>query len=232
MNEKYINYKNLIILDGVNTHPGSGNLNCHSEEIKIFEKICDDIQVIKNPVMIEIGCFWSLWSLIFKNKFKNAKNILIDLSKRALDVGETNFKLNNFDYISYHGGFFIENSGTFHNSSLDINYLPEKDHYYNESLNEKNFCGENLDFKYILNSNNISQISLLHMDIQGSEQKFIEYLNQENYLLNIENLIVCTHSVEIHENIINIVKFSHNLKINLNNIGGDGYLHFTLKEDL
>ena len=59
----------LKILSGINTHPGSGTLNDHTSEIKMFSDILNNIDNKDNPVMIELGSFWALWSLLFKIQY-------------------------------------------------------------------------------------------------------------------------------------------------------------------
>jgi len=179
--------------------------------------------------MIEIGCFWALWSLIFKNEYKSGKNVLIELSKRALDVGITNFKLNNFECIPYHGGIFIEDSGTFKNKEFDILYPKNPEHYFNENIRGE-LVGNELNFNDIINQNNINYIDLLHMDIQGSELKTIIYFIKNNFINKIENLIVCTHSISIHEEIKRLLLNTHKLHVDIpfGGMGGDGYLYFKI----
>ena len=91
-----IDFNGLKILSGLNTHPGSGDIYNHSQEIEIFSKILNNIDNKNNPIMIEIGSFWSVWSLFFRQKYPSGKNILIELGKRQLYVGVRNFLNNNF----------------------------------------------------------------------------------------------------------------------------------------
>ena len=86
------NYKGINILSGINTHPGSGTANQHEEEYKIFKHFLSFLQNKKNPVMVELGSNWALWSLCFRKEFPNGKNILIELGKRALNVGIKNLE--------------------------------------------------------------------------------------------------------------------------------------------
>ena len=125
MNKKIIKMEEingLKILSGINTHPGSGTISNHTSEIEIFSNILNNIDNKNNPIMIEIGSFWAVWSLFFRQKFPNGKNILIELGKRQLYVGVKNFLNNNFNCEYYHGGFNIESSGTFNNKLSDIEY--------------------------------------------------------------------------------------------------------------
>lgn len=232
--------KGLKILSGINTHPGSGPINSHSYEIEIFSKILKNIKNKDNPVMIEIGSFWAVWSLLFRQKFITGKNILIELGKRPLYVGVRNFLNNNFDCKYYHGGFNIESSGTFNNKLSDIEYDPVlepginidelilKDTELNLKFKDLNLTGNNLEFDKIYKDNELDLIDLLHMDIQGSELLFIkdiiEYLNSKKIL----NIIIATHSEQIHQEIVKVLN-DNSYKIEINEgygtIGGDGYIY-------
>ena len=239
-----IDFNGLKILSGLNTHPGSGDIYNHSQEIEIFSKILNNIDNKNNPIMIEIGSFWSVWSLFFRQKYPSGKNILIELGKRQLYVGVRNFLNNNFDFEYYHGGFNIESSGTFINKMSDIEYDPILDPGINVDelilndleLNLKfkdlNLTGDNLDFNKIYKDNKLDIIDLLHMDIQGSElsliRDIIEYISNKKIL----NIIIATHSVQIHQEIISILN-TNNYEVIINQgygtIGGDGYIYAKVK---
>jgi FkbM family methyltransferase len=228
---KIINYNNLNILDGINTHPGSGNIYQHTYEINLFHSILEEIENKKNPVMIEVGCFWALWSLLFRKKFKDGKNILIELGKRQLEVGKYNFKLNEFDYSSYHGGFFLNESGTFKNKEADLEYdireNIELKNFIPSSVETNNVVGPELNFFEIVKSEKLDIIDLLHMDIQGSELQLIFYISSLFESKKILNIVIATHSQYIHKEIENfLLKNEYNIMINypFGSLGGDGYI--------
>ncbi len=231
-------FENITILTGINTHPGSGNINVHQEEINLFKSILVNINR-DNPVMIEIGCFWAIWSLLFRDKFKQGKNILIDLGKRPLYIGVKNFELNNFNCTYYHGGFFIDNSSTYSNRASDLEYINNNkdtnvdeliinDNNLSSKFSNMNLVGSELNFNNIYTENNLDIIDLIHMDIQGSELPLINNLLpllQEKKILNI---VIATHSQEIHNSIINTLAqcgYANIININYGGMGGDGYIY-------
>jgi hypothetical protein len=236
----------LKILSGINTHPGSGTLNDHTSEIKMFSNILNNIDNKDNPIMIELGSFWALWSLFFRKQYPNGKNILVELGKRQLYVGVRNFLNNNFDCQYYHGGFNIESSGTFNHKLTDIEYNPmtnsginidnliSNDLELNANFDNLKLTGNNLDFNKIYKDNNLDIIDILHMDIQGSELLFIkdiiEYVNNKKIL----NIVIATHCYEIHKEIITILN-TNNYEIIINEdygtIGGDGYIYAKIKNN-
>lgn len=225
-------YNGLKLLTGINTHPGSGTIEQHQKEIDIFNGILDNIDNKENPVMIELGCFWAVWSLMFKDRYKNGRNILIELGKRQLLVGEKNFQLNNYDYSSYHGGLFLDNSGTFMNRNADLEYSTDEDAGLIEfipNIHDSNMLvGTELDFVEIYNKEKLDVIDLLHMDIQGSELKLMYYISDMLISGKVINLFIATHSDNIHSEIVDILR-SNNYNILINEpfgaIGGDGLLY-------
>ena len=201
-------YKGISIYSGVGLNPGSGTAKQHETEYKLFQEVLNRVDNKSNPTMIELGSHWALWSLCFKHKFNGGLNILIELLKSRLDIGANNFNLNNYNFKSYHGGILI-NDAKFLSKTLP-----------------KNEYGLDLDISEILNENKIEIIDILHMDIQGSELKFIKHLDEIGLLNNVSQLVIGTHSIEIHNALLDILKVN-NFEIFDDvpyGIGGDGLL--------
>jgi len=212
-----IEFHGLKMLAGINTHPGSGPLyklkfGGHKEENynAEYELFIDFIENYiskdkKHPVMVELGSFWSLWSLVFRKMFPSGKSIIIELGKRQLDVGEKNFKNNGFDFSSYHGGFFLDDSGTFKNKEYDILFPKLSNEYFDDTITG-NIVGPDLSFSEIFSKEKLDVIDLLHMDIQSSELSLMKYLDDNNFLVDkILNFMIATHSEEIHDTIKSIL---------------------------
>ena len=70
-NYKIIEYKGIKLMNEINTRPhADSNISGHDFEYDLFQEILEKINN-KNPVMIEIGCWWAFWSLCFrKNTLK------------------------------------------------------------------------------------------------------------------------------------------------------------------
>ena len=221
-NQYVSTFNGLNILRGENTYPGSGIPEDHADEIRLFYTALEPIKSDK-PIMVEIGCFWALWSLLFRQKYLSGKNILIELGKRHLEVGKTNFELNGWDYKAYHGGFRIDNSGTFKNRALDLEY---------DKKDGEQIVGPELNFNQILQENDISFIDMLHLDIQGSEQLFLSDIDDILRRRYIKNIIVATHSEGIHNSIKEMLnQYGFRLKSDFpfGSLGGDGYINGTLE---
>jgi len=230
--ENIIQYNGLKMLAGPSTHPGDGPVEYHLNEHKIFLNVLDKINN-KNAVMIEVGCLWALWSLLFRQRFPQGKNILVELGRRQLSVGEKNFQLNGWSFSSYWGGFNIQNSGTFKNQEADINYPRNPYGYWDESITG-NLVGKELNFSDIVQQENLDCIDLIHMDIQGSELGLLEYFEKNKVFDMINNIVVATHSVIIHNSVEKILQqngFEIYESYPFGLVGGDGYFCATKKEN-
>ncbi len=224
--DKIEEFNGLKLLSGINTHPGSGNAMQHQEEYNKFQNVISSVATRNkdNPIMIELGSNWALWSLCFRKAFPNGRNILIELGKRALSVGVKNFSLNNFTQQHYWGGVFLNNSGTFSNRKADLEYLKIDGEYFDDSISG-NVVGPEIDFIEILNKEKIDIVDLLHMDIQGSELPLMKQLSDFNLLINFNNLVIATHSQSIHKEIKNILlknDFTIMEECDFGTVGGDG----------
>lgn len=224
------NFRGLQILSGINTYPGSGPLSAHSHEIDLFDKVLDNIDHDK-PCMVEVGCHWALWSLQLRQRYPQAKNIIIELGKRALLVGEKNFQLNNLSYSSYFGGLFVEQSGTYVNRAADLEYINNENDHLVEHIptiyTDTDLIGPTLDFISIYKAEQLDNIDVFHMDIQGSEDLVVPYLIR-TFLGRILNMVVATHSHDIHANIIKrLTEANYQIVDNekFGSVGGDGYIY-------
>lgn len=222
--------KNIKMLTGNNTHPGSGPLEDHEDEIKLFSLVADLTQNKKNPIMIELGCFWALWSLIYRTKYPEAKNILVELGARALDVGQQNFKMNEYSYTSYHGGVYRNYSGTF--QSNECNYEKEPGYWNDDITGECN--GPELDFFDIWEKEKLEVVDMLHADIQGSEYPLIVDLQSRGFLKDkkIKTFMIATHHPIIHNNVKKaLVENGYNLVFEapFGSMGGDGMICATIE---
>ena len=231
--DKIEEFNGIKLLSGINTHPGSGNASQHQDEYKKFQQVLSNVAVRNknNPVMIELGSNWALWSLCFQKCFPNGRNILVELGKRALMVGVNNFNLNNFSQRHYWGGLFLNNSGTFNNRKADLEYPKIDGEYFDDSINE-NVVGPELNFIDILNKEKLDIVDLLHMDIQGSELPIMKQLEELNLLRNFNNLVIATHSQSIHTEIKDILlknDFTIMEEYGFGSVGGDGMFFATQK---
>jgi hypothetical protein len=188
--ERYEEFHGIKLLSGPDTHPGSGPPAAHEKEYKRFLEAINELNPEKqSPVMLELGAYWGLWSLVFRQRFPKGSNILIEYGSHQLAVGVRNFQLNDYDADFIHGGIFLEESGTASRASDDIEFAK------GGILGRQ---GPELDLLSLFNDR--QNLDLIHADIQGSELKFIEFFIDHNFhnILSNKMLIIATHSAKNH----------------------------------
>lgn len=230
--DNLIEYKGIKLLDGRSSRPCSHEpIGSHDYEYDMFMSILEHIDR-SNPTMIELGSYWAFWSLCFRKKFPEGKNILVELGKRQLSIGRKNFELNGFNETHYWGGLHIDNSNVYEPSVRESNYnYANHGGYWDTSLVGK-MTGPEIAFEDIYSIEGLDVIDLLHVDIQGSEYPLIVNLHAHHpeILNKIQNIIIATHSPSIQRNLLQILVES-GMKILKNEpfgtIGGDGMIALT-----
>lgn len=184
-------FHGIKISNGPHDNPGSGRAIEHENEYQLFKSQLNKLDCISNPVMLEIGAFWGLWSLVFRNRFKSGQNILVEYGSHQLEVGERNFRLNGYKAEFIHGGIGLEQSGTQMRKETDV--------LYSKNL-VAGIAGPELDIKNELEIRGVSRVDLVHMDIQGSELTALEHFKKLNLFNSLDIKIICvaTHSALIH----------------------------------
>jgi len=177
-NSYYGNHINILKLNNGSHEP--------SEE-RMFQNILTDID--ENGIMLELGSYWSYYSIWFNKYVKNAKNYCIEPGSIEINTGMINCNLNNV-VCDYTKGFIGSNIGVPKEASdakiIDLNnYLKEK---------------------------NITKLDLLHSDIQGAEYEMLKSITNLLDEQKIKYLFISTHSNEIHYNCIDLFK-KHNYRI-------------------
>lgn len=177
-NSYYGNHVNILKLNNGSHEP--------SEE-RMFQNILTDIQ--ENGTMLELGSYWSFYSIWFNKSIKNAKNYCIEPGNDEINVGRLNCKLNGV-MCDYTKGFVGSNVGV-PKEALGANII---------NLND--YCKQK----------GISELDLLHSDIQGAEYEMLKTITNMLDERKIKYLFISTHSNEIHYNCIDLLK-EHNYRI-------------------
>lgn len=214
-NETFLNYDGLKMVYEGRSFPGGGHLDVgvYEDELNIFDSVLANMKADK-PVMMELGCHWALWSLLFRKRFASGRNVIVDIGKAQLDVGRLNFALNGYDVSAYHGAFFREKSETYEKKDTQL----------------KEGVGENLDFFKVCKDESIRTIDLLHMDIQGSELAFVQNTLPFFESKLISNIVICTHDhlvPPVHKSIVDILRrYSYQIHVDINSLNfDDGYIY-------
>jgi len=140
------------------------------QEERVFSEVLPTIQ--SGSTMIEMGAFWSFYSMWFQQAIKNANNYMIESDAFNLGHGKRNFRLNKMKGIFQHA--FIGKSS--------INSRPVS-----------TICID--DF---VEQNNISFVDMLHSDIQGYEYDMLLGAEGTFQKKKVGYVFISTHSNEIH----------------------------------
>jgi hypothetical protein len=139
------------------------------QEEYVFQEVLKEMPV--GATMIELGAYWSFYSMWFNKRIENAKNYMIEPCN--IEYGITNFK-----YNKLRGRFFQY-------------YITNK-----PSVNEDGSV--NISVDSFIADNNIDFVDILHSDIQGYE---LLMLNGAHNLLTkrkVGYVFISTHSDELH----------------------------------
>ena len=199
----------LNFLVGPHTHPGDGSVLSHEGEAVVFTSMVNRLNQMnlfnQKPVMIELGSNFALYSLIFKQMNADAKNVLIELVNHQLKVGEANFEINNMDYSGYLGGIGLETSQTSTDAGNDafegvLDDYPEFKDFIGMKSGDAS-VGKEISLDFIWEKENLSDVDLLHADIQGSESQLMDLLKSSNKIQNIKSIFIATHSTKLHDKV-------------------------------
>ena len=170
--ESVIEFNDLhLIKGGGHTHPGSSHVEGVGGEWGFFQKVLNNVDS-EEPVMLEIGCLWALWSMAFKQRFPNGESIVVEPGNLQLACGLKNFELNEMDCTYYHGhcgGDTPNPFGGFNNS------------------------GDHISIHDIKKETNTKQFDILHMDSQGAEFAIIPEIRDLIDEGVFKNLVIFTH---------------------------------------
>jgi hypothetical protein len=122
--------------------------------------------------MIELGSYWSFYSIWFNKSVKNAKNFVVEPLRNNMLVGINNFRINKAN-AKFTRAFVGENSGVLNGSRM--------------------ICVD--DF---VEDNKIEFIDILHSDIQGFEYKMLIGSSKTIADRKIGYFFISTHTNELH----------------------------------
>lgn len=136
------------------------------QEEFVFQEI---LKTMRNgALMVELGAYWSFYSLWFNKCVPEAKNYMIEPDARCLYSGKRNFKLN-------------KAKGVFIQKKID-------------SFSDKHtICIDDFMLEH-----NITRINLLHSDIQGFELAMLQGANRAIHNKLVDYIFISTHSDELH----------------------------------
>ena len=148
---------------------------------EVLKYLPDDI------VMIELGAYWSYYSLWCAHVKKNSKNYLIEPDPKRIEVGRNNFILNGKSGVFKRGylGCILDNDP-------DIN------------------GAELIRLDDFIRAEHIEHIHILHSDIQGGEADMLDGLSE--HMQDIDYFFISTHGDDIHQRCLETL-YKHNFVI-------------------
>ena len=178
-----------IMHNGIKIHLGSyygpevaqvlkANRGVHEpQEERIFAEVLKAIP--ENANMIEMGSFWSFYSMWFNKEIVGARNFMIEPEQFNLKCGFRNFELNNMigDFTQAFIGKESKDTGT------------------------RTVCVD--DF---VNEKDISHIHLLHSDIQGFEYDMLLGAEKTINASKVDFIFISTHSNGVHQKCLKFLK--------------------------
>ncbi|HAN39751.1 MAG TPA: hypothetical protein DCQ29_12675 [Chitinophagaceae bacterium] len=172
-----------ILCNGIKIHLGSyygaeysqmlfKNKGVHEpQEERVFKEV---LKLMPNgATMIEMGAFWSFYSMWFNKCVPAAKNFMIEPDSFNMGNGKRNFNLNNMN------GKFIQ--AFIADTPVTEGPVPA------------------VTIDSIIASENIGFVHVLHSDIQGYEHKMLHGAVNAFNNKKIGYVFISTHSQEVHE---------------------------------
>jgi len=147
------------------------------QEERVFGEVLKKIK--PGSTMIELGAFWSFYSMWFNKEVENAINYMVEPDSFNLGQGKRNFKLNKLK-----GKFIQAFSGKLSSFTGAIPVL---------SLDD------------IIKSNYIDFVDILHSDIQGFEYDMLQGAINSFNEKKIGYVFISTHSNEVHNNCLSFL---------------------------
>lgn len=139
------------------------------QEERAFQEVLKDVPA--GGTMIELGSYWSFYSLWFASAIKNARNIMVEPRAENIELGRRNFALNG-------------RTGTFHHALVSDRSRPG---------NPPTLCVDDL-----MDQESISNLDILHSDIQGAEVDMLGGAARSLRARKIRYIFISTHSNRKH----------------------------------
>lgn len=152
------------------------------QEEKVFHEVLKFIS--PNAVMLELGAYWSYYSLWFHATIDNATNYMLEPDPYCLNIGKLNFKLNGFN-----GRFARALVGRSNCNGVIQGAMQQS------SLRE---VIPQISLDSFMTQNIQGNLAILHSDIQGNELEMLLGAAQSLRDRKIDFLLISTHSDDLH----------------------------------
>jgi hypothetical protein len=140
------------------------------QEEKVFYEI---LKLVKSEsVMIELGAYWSFYSLWFQSAVNGARNIMVEPEEENLRIGRENFELNG-------------RKGTFIHALIGSQSSPDSN-------------PPTVTIDELMKTYSLDHLEILHADIQGAEHKMLLGGRQSFAEKKIRFVFISTHGTRMH----------------------------------
>lgn len=174
----YYNYGMLkMLIDNKGVH--------EPQEERIFQEVLAGLAADKNFTMLELGAYWSFYSMWFLKSFPKSRCIMVEPDRMNLFYGKANFKANNLN-----GDFVLAGIGKEVDSENSITTVDT-----------------------VCQQKGIEFLDILHSDIQGFEYDMLIGSKRMLSEKRVGYVFVSTHSNELHESCYKILKEEYNFSL-------------------
>lgn len=142
------------------------------QEEKVFQEVLSSLKSDKPLVMLELGAYWSFYSMWLLSLFPDSRCLMVEPDKKNLYYGKKNFATNGFEGEFVHAGIGKAKVNKDNIASVD------------------QLCTDNA----------IEFLDILHSDIQGYELEMLQGAKRMLSENRVGYAFVSTHSNELHEN--------------------------------
>ena len=155
------------------------------QEEKIFQAVIQSLAPKGKKTMIELGSYWSFYSMWFMQQFPEANCFMAEPDRRNLFYGKENLKINQLQGTFIHAGIGKEIKAKENITTVD----------------------------QICKAQQIDFVDILHSDIQGFELEMLEGSHQLFSEGKVGYVFISTHSNELHEDCYQLLKNKYHFSL-------------------
>ncbi|MEL6863363.1 MAG: FkbM family methyltransferase [Bacteroidota bacterium] len=148
------------------------------QEEKIFQEVCQSLPKDGKKTMLELGAYWSFYSMWFQQYFASANCYMVEPDRRNLFYGKRNVQLNRLKGTFIHAGIGRQMDRAHNITNVDT------------------ICAQQ----------GIEFIDILHSDIQGYELEMLEGSEQTLKAGKVGYIFISTHSNDLHRDCHHFLK--------------------------
>jgi hypothetical protein len=164
------------------------------QEERVFHEVLKLIDA--GVVMIELGAYWSYYSLWFHQSIPGAINYVVEPVAENLELGKRNFALNDFQGRFVHAFVSDAQSGESHPPTITVDGLAKKER--------------------------LTKIEILHADIQGHEYAMLLGARELLKSKLVRFTLISTHGFKVHAKCLGFLR-KRGYKIIAEHTTGESY---------